>query len=122
LTAPLVIDGAVNGEMFLAWVEQFLAPVLSKGDIVVMDNLGAHKVSGVRDAIEAGGATLLYLPPYSPDFNPIEQVFSKLKRLLRRASARTVEALWTTIGELLDAFSPAECRNYFRHCGYGRSG
>jgi transposase len=122
LTAPLVINGAINGEVFLAWVEQFLAPLLKKGDIVVMDNLSAHKVSGVREAIEARGATLLYLPPYSPDLNPIEQVFSKLKELLRRASARTVEALWTAISELLDAFSPAQCRNYFRHCGYGRSG
>jgi transposase len=115
MTAPLVFDGTINGEVFLAWVEQFLAPLLRKGDIVVMDNLTAHEASGVREAIEARGATLLYLPPYSPDFNPIKQ-------LLRRASARTVETLWTTIGELLDAFSPAECRNYFRHCGYGRSG
>ena len=122
LTAPLVINGAINGEVFLAWVEQFLGPMLKKGDIVVMDNLSAHKVSGVREAIEARGAKLLYLPPYSPDFNPIEQVFSKLKEMLRRASARTVEALWTAISELLDAFSPAQCRNYFRHCGYGRSG
>jgi transposase len=121
LTAPLVIDGAINGELFLAWVQQFLAPMLRKGDIVVMDNLSSHKVSGVCEAIEARGATLLYLPPYSPDFNPIEQVFSKLKQLLRRASARTVETLWTTIGQLVDAFSPAQCRNYFRHCGYGQS-
>lgn len=122
LAAPLVLDGAINGEIFLAWVEQFLAPVLQPGDIVVMDNLGSHKVLGVAHAIEARGATLLYLPPYSPDFNPIEQVFAKLKQLLRRMASRTVESLWDTIGELLNAFSPTECSNYIRHCGYGQSG
>lgn len=122
LAAPLVLDGAINGEIFLAWVEQFLAPVLQPGDIVVMDNLGSHKVLGVAHAIEARGATLLYLPPYSPDFNSIEQVFAKLKQLLRRMASRTVESLWDTIGELLNAFSPTECSNYIRHCGYGRSG
>lgn len=122
LTAPLVLDGAINGEIFLAWVEQFLAPVLQPGDVVVMDNLGSHKVLGVASAIEARGATLLYLPPYSPDLNPIEQVFAKLKQLLRRTAMRTVESLWDAIGELLHAFSPAECSNYIWHCGYGRSG
>ena len=121
LAAPLVLDGAINGEVFLAWVEQFLVPVLCPGDVVVMDNLGSHKVLGVAQAIEACGATLLYLPPYSPDLNPIEQVFAKLKLLLRRTAARTVDSLWDSIGDLLHAFSPAECRNYIRNCGYGRS-
>ena len=116
--APVVIDGAVNGELFRAYVAQHLAPALRPGDVVVMDNLGAHKVAGVREAIEAAGGRLLYLPPYSPDLNPIENAFSKLKRLLRRAAERTVEGLWATIGRLLDEFRPTECRNYFRHCGY----
>lgn len=121
LAAPLVLDGAINGEVFLAWVEQFLVPVLCPGDVVVLDNLGSHKVLGVAQAIEACGATLLYLPPYSPDLNPIEQVFAKLKLLLRRTAARTVDSLWDSIGDLLHAFSPTECRNYIRNCGYGRS-
>ncbi|GAC1667129.1 MAG: hypothetical protein PVS2B1_25400 [Candidatus Dormibacteraceae bacterium] len=94
LAAPLVLDGPINGAAFVAWVEQFLAPELKAGDIVVMDNLGSHKVAGVRQAIEAAGARLRYLPPYSPDLNPIEQVFSKLKAMLRRAQARSVEGLW----------------------------
>lgn len=118
LSAPLVLDGPINGASFLAWTEQFLAPELKVGDIVVMDNLGSHKVEGVRQAIEAQGAQLLYLPPYSPDLNPIEQVFSKLKTLLRRAQARTVEALWNQVGRLLDEFTPEQCSNYLRHCGY----
>ncbi len=122
LLAPLVLDGPINGEAFGAWVQQFLAPELRPGDTVVMDNLSSHKVAGVRQAIEARGATLRYLPLYSPDYNPIEQVFSKLKTLLRKAQARTVEALWTTIGSLLDQFSSAECENYIRHCGYCQSG
>ncbi len=122
LVAPLVLDGAINGAAFLAYVEQFLAPTLSPGDVVVLDNLSSHKVSGVREAIEACGATLLYLPPYSPDLNPIELAFSKLKRLLRDAAERTVEALWQTIGRLLDQFSPTECANYIRHCGFAQSG
>ena len=122
LTAPLVIDRAMNGASFLAYVRQFLAPTLSLGDVVVMDNLPSHKVAGVREAIEARGATLLYLPPYSPDLNPIEMVFAKLKALLRSAAARTVDALWTTLGTLLDQFSPAECARYLRHCGYVQSG
>src|SRR3954464_222863 len=122
LVAPLVLDGAMNGPAFLAYTQQFLAPTLRPGDIVVLDNLSSHKVSGVREAIEQAGATLLYLPPYSPDLNPIELAFSKLKRLLRDAAERTVGALWQTIGRLLDRFSPAECANYIRHCGFAQSG
>lgn len=118
LTAPLVIDGAINGEIFLRYVQQHLAPTLQPGDIVVMDNLNAHKVAGVREAIESVQAQVLYLPPYSPEFNPIEQVFAKFKALLRSAQERTVEALWHRCGEALDHFDEAECRNYFRHCGY----
>ena len=118
LTAPLVIDGPVNGDIFLAYVEQHLVPTLKPGDIVIMDNLSSHKRAGVREAIESVGASLMYLPPYSPDFNPIELLFSKFKRLLRSAAERTVEALWETCGKLLDRFSETECRNYFRHCGY----
>jgi transposase len=118
ITAPLVIDGAINGELFLAYVEQMLAPTLSAGEIVVLDNLSSHKVKGVREAVEARGATMLYLPPYSPDLNPIEQAFAKLKRLLRTAAARTREALWNVIGQSLGRFSLAECANYLTHCGY----
>ena len=121
LVAPLVLDGAINGAAFLAYVEQFLVPTLTLGDVVVLDNLSSHKVSGVREAIEASGATLLYLPPYSPDLNPIELAFSKLKRLLRDASERSVEALWQTIGRLLERFTPTECANYIRHCGFAQS-
>lgn len=120
--APLVLEGAINGRAFRAYVEQMLAPTLGTGDIVIMDNLGSHKVEGVREAIEAQGARLLYLPPYSPDLNPIELAFSKLKRLLRSAAARTVATLWDTIGSLLDRFSPSECAAYFQHCGYAQSG
>lgn len=116
--APLVIDGAVNGELFRVYVERVLVPELRRGDVVVMDNLGSHKVAGVRRAIEDAGCELLYLPPYSPDLNPIENAFSKLKRLLRSAAERTVEKLWQTIGRVLDRFRTDECRNYFRHCGY----
>ena len=122
LVAPLVLDGAINGAAFLAYVEQMLCPTLRRGDIVICDNLASHKVSGVREAIEACGASLLYLPPYSPDLNPIELAFSKLKRLLRSAAERTVDALWSAIGRLLQRFSPAECANYIRHCGYTHSG
>jgi transposase len=118
ITAPMVLDGAMNGPAFLAYVRQVLAPSLAPGDIVVLDNLGAHKVSGVRAAIEAVGATLRYLPPYSPDLNPIELAFAKLKGLLRKASARTREALDHAIAKALDVFTPAECSNYFRHDGY----
>lgn len=122
LTAPLVLDGAMNGEAFLAYVQQFLAPTLQPQDAVIMDNLPAHKVAGVREAIERAGARLLYLPPYSPDLNPIEQVFAKLKSLLRTAACRTVEALWTLLGKLLAEFPPRECANYFAHCGYRPNG
>lgn len=118
LTAPLVIDGAVNGDIFLAYVQQQLVPTLRPGDVVIMDNLSSHKKAGVREAIEAADANLVYLPPYSPDLNPIEQAFSKFKWLLKTAQERTVEALWDTCGRLLDQFSETECRNYIQHCGY----
>lgn len=118
LTAPLVIDGAVNGDIFLAYVQQQLVPTLRPGDVVIMDNLSSHKKAGVREAIEAADANLVYLPPYSPDLNPIEQAFSKFKWLLKTAQERTVEALWETCGRLLDQFSETECRNYIQHCGY----
>ena len=118
LTAPCVIDGPMNGNAFLAYVEQVLAPTLRPGEIVVLDNLSAHKVPGVREAIEAAGASLLYLPPYSPDFNPIEQLFAKLKALLRKAAERSVEGLWSRIAALLSAFTSEECANYFRNAGY----
>jgi transposase len=121
LVAPLVLDGAINGAAFLAYIEQILCPVLRAGDIVVCDNLASHKVSGVREAIQACGASLLYLPPYSPDLNPIELAFSKLKRLLRSAAARTVDALWSAIGKLLNQFAADECANYLRHCGHPHS-
>jgi Transposase and inactivated derivatives len=119
LTAPMVIDGAINGELFLAYVKQVLLPTLKEGDIVVMDNLGSHKVSGVEEAVHSVGARVLYLPPYSPDLNPIEMVFSKLKTLLRKAKLRSVTELWNKLGELCDFFSPQECHNYFNHAGYG---
>jgi transposase len=122
LVAPLVLDGAINGAAFLAYVEQMLCPTLQVGDVVICDNLASHKVAGVRQAIEARGASLLYLPPYSPDLNPIELAFSKLKRLLRTAAARTVEALWDAIGKLIGQFEPGECANYLRHCGYAQPG
>src|SRR5271167_2655257 len=118
LTAPCVIDGPMNGDAFLAYVEQILAPTLKSGDIVVMDNLSSHKLPAIREAIEAAGARLLYLPPYSPDFNPIEQLFAKLKAALRKAAERSVEGLWNRIGTLLDIFPPDECANYFRNSGY----
>jgi transposase len=121
LGAPCVVDGAMNGAIFRAYVEQVLAPTLSAGDVVVLDNLSSHKVAGVREAIEARGASLLYLPPYSPDLNPIEQAFAKLKALLRAAAARTVEQLWTAIGQLLERFSADECANYLANCGYVQS-
>jgi transposase len=117
LTAPCVFDGAINGVRFLAYVTQVLAPTLRPGDLVVMDNLKAHKVNGVRDAIEAQGARLLYLPPYSPDLNPIELAFAKFKALLQSAAARSVDLLWHTIGHILDDFSPAECAHYLAHAG-----
>jgi transposase len=118
IAAPAVFNGPINGATFLAWVLQCLVPMLRPGDIVVLDNLSSHKVAGVREAIEAAGAVVRYLPPYSPGFNPIEQLFAKLKTLLRKAAARTIETLWHAIGHLLAAFSPAECANYFTHAGY----
>ena len=118
MTAPMVLDGPMNGDAFLAYIEQFLAPALVKGDVVIMDNLPAHKVTGVRKAIEDVGATLVYLPPYSPDFNPIEMAFSKFKAILRKAAARTIPELWGVIGEAIDQFKPDECKNYFAAAGY----
>jgi transposase len=117
IVAPLVLDGPMTGAMSCAWVEQFLAPALEPGDVVVLDNL-AHKVNGVRQAITAG-ASILYLPPYSPDLNPIEQLFVKLKALLRKAAARTKDEFWSIIGRLLEAYPPTECTNYLHHCGHG---
>ena len=118
IDAPCVIDGPINGESFRAYVEQFLVPTLQPGDIVVMDNLGWHKGRIIRRLIRAAGAQLFFLPPYSPDLNPIEQVFAKLKTLLRKADERTIDAVWRRIGSLLDAFTPAECANYLRNAGY----
>jgi transposase len=119
MTAPFVIDGAMDGPAFIAYVEQVLAPTLRKGDTVFMDNLRTHKVAGVREAIEAVGAKLRYTPAYSPDFNPIEQAYSKLKSGLRKAAVRTVDALAEKIGELVGMFAPSECANYIREAGYG---
>ena len=116
--APFVLDGPMTGEVFRAYVEQMLTPSLRPGDVVVLDRLPAHKVAGVREAIQAAGASLLYLPAYSPDLNPIEQLFAKLKALLRKATARTRDALWDTIGALLDAFTSAKCQNYIANSGY----
>jgi transposase len=118
ITAPFVLDGPINGECFLAYVKEVLASTLSEGDIVLIDNLGSHKSAKIRKAIEATGAALRFLPRYSPDFNPIEMMFSKLKTLLRKASERSVEALWIRIGELLDHFPEKECKNYFKAAGY----
>lgn len=119
LCAPLVADGPMDGVLFLAYVREFLCPTLKPGDVVIADNLSSHKVAGVTKAIEAAGAQLVYLPPYSPDLNPIEKLFAKLKALLRRAATRTVEALWTEIGQLLAAVTPEECSHYFQSSGYG---
>lgn len=118
MTAPLVFDGPINAQVFEAYVEQFLAPTLRPGDVVIMDNLSSHKGPKVRAMIEAAGASLRYLPPYSPDFNPIENAFAKLKALLRKAAERTVEGLWSAIGQCVDLFSPSECQNYFVAAGY----
>lgn len=118
LIAPWLLDGPMDGEAFLVYVRRVLVPELTPGDIVIMDNLPAHKVSGVRQAIENAGARLLYLPPYSPDFNPIEMAFSKLKALLRKAAARTVDDLWDTVADALNAFTQSECTNYFAAAGY----
>jgi transposase len=121
IAAPFVIDQPMNSVIFLAYVTQCLVPTLKKGDIVVMDNLKPHKAAGVREAIEAAGAKLLYLPPYSPDLNPIELLFAKLKALLRKYAERAVDALWQRIGKLLDEISSSECAAYLRHDGYGAS-
>jgi len=118
IDAPCVIDGPINGRSFLAYIEQVLVPTLKPGDVVIMDNLGSHKGKAVRQAIRAAGAKLLFLPPYSPDLNPIEQVFAKLKTLLRKAAKRTIEATWQRIGELLDKFTASECANYLANAGY----
>ncbi len=118
IDAPLVLDGPVNGERFRAYVEQFLVPTLKKDDIVVMDNLGSHKGKAIRAAIRRAGAKLFFLPKYSPDLNPIEQAFSKIKTLMRKAAERTVDAVWKRLGKLLDTISPQECSNYFANAGY----
>lgn len=118
ITAPCVFDGPMNGERFLAYIKQCLAPTLKAGDIVIMDNLSSHKSSAVKMAIRAAGARLFFLPPYSPDLNPIEMVFAKLKRLLRKAKERSKTQTWRRIGSLLDQFSPQECSNYLKHAGY----
>ena len=118
IDAPLVLDGPINGAWFTAYVQQMLVPTLKPGDIVIMDNLGSHKGKAVKDAIRKAGARVFFLPPYSPDLNPIEQVFSKLKRLLRKAEERTIEATWRRIGKLLDHFNPKECASYFQNAGY----
>jgi transposase len=120
VTAPLLLDGPMNGPSFVAYVEQLLAPTLRPGDIVIMDNVSVHKVAGVRNAIEARGASLFYLPPYSPDLNPIEQFFSKLKAILRKVAANSVAGLWAAIGCCLKEFSPRECAAYLFNAGYGQ--
>ena len=118
LMAPFVLDGPMNRSAFLAYVTQVLAPELKPGDVVILDNLPAHKGSRIREAIEAAGASLVFLPPYSPDFNPIENVFARLKALLRKAAERTIQGLWAAIGRLIDLFTPQECANYFTAAGY----
>jgi len=118
MTAPLVLDGPMTGGWFLAYVEQVLVPTLRPGDIVILDNLAAHKNAAIRAAIEAAGASLRFLPPYSPDLNPIENAFAKLKARLREAAERTIRGLWRLIGQLIDTFTPQECANYFAAAGY----
>ena len=118
MTAPMVLDGAMHGAAFLAYVEQVLVPTLRPGDIVIMDNLPAHKPTAVRHAIEKAGAELRFLPPYSPDFNPIEMAFAKFKAFLKRVAARTVDDLWDAIAQAVDIFEPEECRSYFTAAGY----
>ena len=121
MVAPMVLDGPINGAAFQAYVEQVLVPELKRGDTVIIDNLGSHKGAGVRASIEAAGAKLLYLPPHSPDFNPIENAFAKLKALLRRLAARSLDRLWTALGRFIDLFTPQECANYFAAAGYDTS-
>jgi transposase len=118
MTAPFVYDGAMNGTVFLAYVEQVLVPTLKPGNIVVMDNLPAHKPAGIRDALQRAGATLSFLPPYSPDFNPIENAFAKLKAMLRARAERSISALWDAVGAIVELFPPTECANYFTAAGY----
>ena len=118
MVAPMVLDGPINGDWFEAYVRQILIPDLKAGDIVIMDNLSSHKRPAVQAMIEAAGARLCFLPPYSPDFNPIENAFAKLKALLRKAAERTVDGLWNAIGNLIDIFTPTECANYFAAAGY----
>jgi transposase len=118
ITAPFVVDRPMNGTIFRLWVERCLVPTLAQGDIVVMDNLSSHKIAGVREAIEAVGAKLAYLPAYSPDFNPIEQFFAKLKAMLRKAAVRTIDELWRAIGHIINTVTPNECVNYFANSGY----
>lgn len=119
VTAPAVFEGAIDGPCFLAYLEQILVPTLRPGDIVIADNLGAHKVRGVEEILAAAGAAMWYLPPYSPDLNPIELCFAKLKAIVRAARCRSIDTLWPLLGDCVQRFSPQECRNYFRHCGYG---
>jgi transposase len=121
IVAPYVLDGAINGELFVAYIEQQVVPTLAPGDVLIMDNLPVHKAAGVRAALEAAGTTLLFLPAYSPDLNPIEMVFAKMKALLRKAAVRTVDALWRAIGKISQALTREECVNYLRHCGYVQS-
>jgi transposase len=121
ITAPFVLDGPINGDSFRVYIERVLLPTLKAGDIVIMDNLGSHKASAIRRILRQAGARLIFLPPYSPDLNPIEQVFAKLKTLLRKADERTVDGLWQRIGQLLQCFTPAECANYLRNAGYASS-
>jgi transposase len=121
MTAPMVLDGPIDGEWFMAYVEQVLCPTLKANDVVILDNLGSHKSDKIRRAIEAHGASLLYLPKYSPDLNPIENAFAKLKAGLRRAAERSTEALWNRIGSITDTYTPLECANYFKAAGYAPS-
>ena len=121
IDAPCVLDQPINGQSFVDYVEQFLVPTLSPGDVVIMDNLSSHKTPAARAAIRSAGARLLFLPPYSPDLNPIEQVFAKLKHLMRKAAERSHEATWRRIGALLDTFPPSECANYLVNSGYAES-
>lgn len=118
IDAPMLIDGAINAASFLAYVQQVLVPTLSPGDVVIMDNLASHKTPAVREAIEAAGAELRFLPPYSPDFNPIENAFAKLKALLRKVAARTRDTLWNAVADAIEAFPPTECANFFTAAGY----
>ena len=121
IEAPWVLEGPINGESFMTYVERVLVPTLKAGDLVMMDNLSSHKRKAIRRAIRSAGAKLFLLPKYSPDLNPIEQVFAKLKHMLRKAGARTIDALYEAIGQLLDAFSPEECANYFKNAGYAQT-